>query len=83
MNTAFGPKEMQYIISALARGKGTWVLAAAPAEAGSHNVAAIACGAPEAVSLKSGVIVMLGLTRESLTSLRDLADDLLKAGNTS
>jgi hypothetical protein len=83
VNAAFGPKEMSYIVSALARGKGTWVLAAAPSEVGLHNVAAIACGAPQAISIKGGVIVMLGLTRESLTTLRDLADELLKGAPAS
>lgn len=76
--SVFGKDEMQRIVDSLGRGKGTWQLGHAPPEAGSRNVAVLACGAPTVVRLDRGIVITLGLTKESLTTLRDLANELLK-----
>lgn len=81
--SVFGQKDMAYIADALSRGKGTWVLTRPPTGAPARNVAVLAVGEPEAIRLERGYVLMLGLTRESLTTLRDLADELLKAGGAS
>jgi hypothetical protein len=83
MSRELGRASFEYIAAALGRGKGTWVLERAPAMAGAHNVAVLVAGAPQGLRFKGGVVITLGLTRESLQSLRDLADELLKQGGPS
>lgn len=63
---------LQRIASAIGRGKGGFTLGTVSGKA------SLALGAPTAVKLDGGFVVMLGLSREQVEELRELCNETLK-----
>jgi len=64
------------ILEALSRGKGSWSLESLDGKL------SFAVGAPNAVKVQDGCIVVIGITHEELIRLRDAANELLGKANT-
>jgi hypothetical protein len=62
------------------RGKGNFALSRAPASEGPRNEFVLSAGSHQAVQVKNGFMVSIGLDREKVARLRDWCDDLLSQG---
>ena len=66
-------EQLKQITEAITRGKGQFALG--PDE---HGRCMLAVGAPSTVKVHGGRLIMIGLSREQCTELRDLCDQLLR-----
>jgi hypothetical protein len=67
------------IRSSISRGKGTFGLAQTPA--GQGKPFSLAVGSIRAVQVDRGFMIVLGLSRDQVVTLREMCDELLSAGS--